>query len=134
MLGRPGGAPVCGGSMQKTLFLAGFDGSTGYNKHGNWFDHVVATGHDRTVDQDYRQLAQIGIKGVRDTVRWPLVDLGYGRYDFSTVDPFIRAAEEYRLCVIWDLFHYGFPKNLDLFSPNFVCRFADYCHAVAHYL
>jgi len=51
--------------MQKNLFLAGFDGSTGYNKHGQWFDHVVATGHDRTVEQDYWQLSQIGITASR---------------------------------------------------------------------
>ena len=120
--------------MQRKLFLAGFDGSTGYNKHGQWFDHVVATGHDRTVEQDYQQLSQIGIKSVRDTIRWPLVDLGYGRYDFSTVDAFVRAAEDHQICVIWDLFHYGFPENLNLLSPSFARRFADYCHAVAHYL
>jgi hypothetical protein len=120
--------------MQKSIFLAGFDGSTGYNKHGNWFDHVAATGHDRTVEQDYEALSNIGIRAVRDTVRWPLVDLGGGRYDFSTVDPLVLASERYQICVIWDLFHYGFPDQLDLLSPQFAQRFADYCHAVAHYL
>lgn len=120
--------------MRKHFFLAGFDGSTGYNKHGQWFDHVDATGHDRTVEQDYRDLSNIGIKTVRDTIRWPLVDLGYGRYDFSTVEAFVRAAEAYRISVIWDLFHYGFPKDVNLLSPSFVSRFADYCHAVVNYL
>ena len=39
--------------MFRSFFLAGFEGSTGYNRHGDWFDQVVATGHDRTVEQDY---------------------------------------------------------------------------------
>src|SRR5204863_8323021 len=34
----------------------------------------------------------------------------------------------------WDLFHYGYPDDLDPFSELFVRRFADYCHAVATYI
>ena len=68
----------------------GFEGSTGYNRHGRWFDQVAATGHDRTVEQDYRDLAALGIHAARETVRWPLVDHG-GRYDFSSLDPFVEA-------------------------------------------
>ena len=62
--------------MFRSFFLAGFEGSTGYNRHGQWFDQVAATGHDRSVDQDYRDLAALGIHAARETVRWPLVDRG----------------------------------------------------------
>ena len=31
--------------MFRSFFLAGFEGSTGYNRHGEWFDQVTATGH-----------------------------------------------------------------------------------------
>jgi hypothetical protein len=75
--------------MYRSFFLAGFEGSTGYNRHGQWFDQVVATGHDLTVDEDYRQLASFDIHAARETIRWPLVDLGRGCYDFSTVAPFV---------------------------------------------
>ena len=27
--------------MFRSFFLAGFEGSTGYNRHGQWFDQVV---------------------------------------------------------------------------------------------
>jgi hypothetical protein len=120
--------------MFKSFFLAGFEGSTGYNRHGHWFDQVVATGHDRTVDEDYRQLAELEIHAARETIRWPLVDLGRGRYDFSTVEPFIEAARRHRVEVIWDLFHYGYPQRLDLWSEAFPRRFADYCYAVGRYI
>lgn len=120
--------------MFRSFFLAGFEGSTGYNRDGRWFDQVVATGHDRTVEQDYRDLADLGIHGVRETVRWPLVDLGHGRYDFTSVDPFVEAARRNGVEVIWDLFHYGFPPGLDLLGEDFPKRFADYCSAVGRYI
>ena len=120
--------------MFRSFFLAGFEGSTGYNRHGDWFDQVVATGHHLTVDQDYRELAALGLHAARETVRWPLVDLGDGRYDFSTLEPFVEAARRHGVEVIWDLFHYGYPRGLDLEHPSFAARFADYCHAVARYI
>ena len=95
---------------------------------------MVATGHDRTVDEDYRQLAALDIHAARETIRWPLVDLGHGRYDFSTVEPFVEAARRHGVEVIWDLFHYGYPQGLDLWSEEFPKRFADYCYAVGRYI
>lgn len=120
--------------MFRSFFMAGFEGSTGYNRHGRWFDQVVATGHDKTVDDDYRQLAELDIHAARETIRWPLVDLGRGRYDFSTVEPFVEAARRHGVEVIWDLFHYGYPQGLDLWSEEFPKRFADYCYAVGRYI
>lgn len=120
--------------MFRSFFLAGFEGSTGYNRNGDWFDQVVATGHDRTVDRDYRDLAELGIHAARETVRWPLVDLGRGPYDFATVAPFLEAARRNQVEVIWDLFHYGFPRDIDLWSEDFPRRFADYCYAVGRYI
>ncbi|MCH3008737.1 hypothetical protein K3W82_14835, partial [Listeria monocytogenes] len=64
----------------------------------------------------------------------PLVDLGGGVFDFSSVDPMIRAARKHDIQVIWDLFHYGYPADLDLLSYAFPSRFADYCAACARYL
>lgn len=120
--------------MFRSFFLAGFEGSTGYNRHDQWFDQVVATGHEQTVGQDYRDIAELGIHAARETVRWPLVDLGQGRYDFSSVEPFVEAARRAHVEVIWDLFHYGYPRGVDLFSEDFPRRFADYCHTIGRYI
>lgn len=120
--------------MFRSFFIAGFEGSTGYNRHGDWFDQVVATGHDRTVEEDYRDLAAVGLHAARETIRWPLVDLGRGRYDFASVEPFVEAARRHGVEVVWDLFHYGYPRGLDLFGPDLPERFADYCWAVGRYI
>jgi hypothetical protein len=107
--------------MFQSFFLAGFEGSTGFNRHGEWFDQVVATGHDANVDEDYADIARLGLHAARETVRWPLVDCR-GRYDFSSLAPFIEAAKRHDVGVIWDLFHYGFPQDVDLRSEAFVRR------------
>lgn len=71
---------------------------------------------------------------MRDGIRWPLVDKGRGFFDFSSVEPLVRAARKYRIEVVWDLFHFGYPAGLDLLSPAFAHRFAEYCAACARYL
>src|SRR5215213_2830325 len=102
--------------MFRSFFLAGFECATGYNCHGAWIDQVAATNHDLHVDEDYRRLREVGIFAAREAIRWPLVDRGARRYDFSTVAPFLRASRENGVEVIWDLFHYGYPDGVDLFD------------------
>ena len=117
----------------RSFFLAGFECATGYNVHGAWIDQVAATQHDRFVDDDYRRLREVGIRAVRDAVRWPLVDRA-GRYDFASLAPFLAAARRHDIEVVWDLFHFGYPDDVDLFSASFPDRFADYCFATAHHV
>ena len=71
---------------------------------------------------------------MRDAIRWPLVDLGRGRYDFSSLEPMVHAARRHGIEVIWDLFHYGYPVGVELLSDAFAERFADYCAACARFL
>ena len=78
-------------TMFRTFFLAGFEGSTGYNRHGEWIDQIAATGHDDHLDADYARLRSVGIQAARESVRWPLVDRR-GRYDFGSLLPMLRAA------------------------------------------
>ncbi len=117
----------------KSFFQAGFECSTGYNRHGHWLDQICATKHDLWVEQDYARLAALGIYTIREGVRWPLVDQG-GRYDFATLEPFLHAAEKQGIEIIYDLFHFGYPADIDLFSADFPNRFADYCYAVAEFI
>lgn len=119
--------------MFRSFYLAGFECATGYNVHGEWIDQIAATEHDLHVDADYARLADVGIHAVREAIRWPLVDRG-GRYDFSSAEPFVRAAVAHDCDVIWDLFHYGYPDDLDPFTPEFVDRFESYCRAAARFV
>ena len=119
--------------MFRSFFFAGFEGTTGYNVRGEWLDQIAATHHDKHADEDYRRLHEVGIYAAREAVRWPLVDRK-GKYDFSTVKPFLEASRRYQVDVVWDLFHYGYPPDIDLFSEAFPKRFADYCYAAAKHI
>ena len=116
-----------------SFFHAGFECACGYNRHGDRMDQIAATEHDRFALEDYRRLARVGIRVAREAVRWPLVDVR-GRYDFRSLRPFVEAGLRYGITQIWDLFHYGYPDDLDPFAPEFVPRFAEYAYAVARYL
>jgi beta-glucosidase/6-phospho-beta-glucosidase/beta-galactosidase len=117
-------------TMFRTFFLAGFEGSTGYNRHGEWIDQIAATGHDDHLDADYARLRSVGIQAARESVRWPLVDRR-GRYDFGSLLPMLRAARAHDVELLLDLFHFGYPNDADPFDEGFASRFANYCWAVA---
>ena len=65
-------------------------------------------------------LAEHGIRTVRDGLRWHLIETAPGRYDWSSFLPMLRAARDTGTQVIWDLAHYGWPDDLDIWSPAFV--------------
>lgn len=117
----------------RSFFFAGFECATGFNASGDWIDQVSATHHDKHADEDYQRLRDVGIYAAREAIRWPLVDRRR-QYDFSSVEPFLQASRNYGIDVIWDLFHYGYPEDIDIFSNAFPERFADYCYAAAKHL
>lgn len=97
---------------------------------GRRLDMIAAIGHDLHTAQDYRQLAEFGIRTVRDGFRWHLIDRA-GRYDWSSIRPMLQAARETDTQVIWDLLHYGWPDDLDIWSPGFADRFARFASQCA---
>jgi beta-glucosidase/6-phospho-beta-glucosidase/beta-galactosidase len=119
--------------MFRSFFFAGFECATGYNALGEWIDQVAATHHDKHAEEDYKRLADVGIYAAREAIRWPMVDRN-GRYDFSSVKPFVDASNRHGIDVIWDLFHYGYPEGIDLLSEEFPRRFADYCYEAALFI
>ncbi|MFN7930747.1 MAG: glycoside hydrolase [Blastocatellia bacterium] len=120
--------------MFRSFLQAGFEGTTGYNRHGEWIDQIVATEHDLHVSEDYARLRELGVLTIREAVRWPLVQRAPRRYDFSSLDPFLAASSKHGLEIIYDLFHFGYPSHLDIFAADFPQHFADYCYAVGSYL
>src|SRR5690349_17196292 len=126
-------------SLFPSFFLAGFECATPINRQGRRIDPLAATEHDRRALEDYQALQRVGIHAVREGVRWNLIDrqgarASRSRYDFRPLRPFVEAALETGMTVIWDLFHYGYPDGLDPFSEDFIRRFVDYCDAVARYV
>jgi beta-glucosidase/6-phospho-beta-glucosidase/beta-galactosidase len=117
-----------------TFFMAGFESSTFLWRDGERKDYTVLTGHDRHYRRDFECAMELGIGVIREAVRWPLVDKGHGRYDWSNVDPMIDALESCHITGIWDLCHYGLPDGCDPFSEDCVTRFRDYCRAIAEHI
>jgi hypothetical protein len=119
--------------MFRSFVWAGFECATGVNRRGEWIDQIAATEHDRFLEEDYERLAVIGMRTVRDAVRWPIVDHG-GRMDFASVAPMLAAANRHGIELILDLFHFGYPPGVDLFSSEFPERFEEYCYSVARFV
>jgi beta-glucosidase/6-phospho-beta-glucosidase/beta-galactosidase len=114
-----------------SFLLAGYECSSHCRNDGRRLDLLNATGHARWVTSDYQQLAAMGIRSIRDGLRWHLIETRPGHYDWSSFLPMLRAARACDLQVIWDLCHYGYPDGLDIWRPAFVERFARFCAAVA---
>jgi beta-glucosidase/6-phospho-beta-glucosidase/beta-galactosidase len=112
-----------------TFFGGGFECSSHRLDTGKRLDLVAATGHDRHAAADYRRLRKEGMRTAREGIRWHLIEKRAGHFDFTSVLPMIRAAEENNVQVIWDLCHYGYPDDVDIFKPHFVRRFAALARA-----
>ncbi len=108
----------------RSFFQGGFECSTHRRRDGRRLDVIAAVGHDRHALQDYRQLAGLGLRTIRDGFRWHLIEPSPGRYDWSSIVPMLRAARLANVQVIWDLLHYGWPDDIDIWRPDFVKRFA----------
>lgn len=117
------------GQTFDSFLMAGFECSSHRRRDGVRLDLIRATGHDRHALRDYRLCADLGFKTIRDGLRWHLVEKSPGRYDWSSWQPMLEAAEQIGLQVIWDLFHYGSPDCVDQAAPDFAKRFTDFALA-----
>lgn len=115
----------------RSFFHGGFECSSHRRADGRRLDLIAATGHEAHAYNDYSLLVSRGMLTCRDGMRWHLMEPRSGVYDFSSFLPMLRASQRAGVQVIWDLCHYGWPDDLDVFSPEFVSRFARFSKAVA---
>lgn len=111
--------------------MGGFESSSHRRADGRQLDLIASTRHDEQAFGDYRVVAGCGLDTVRDALRWHLIEAEPGRYDWSSFLPMLRAARQAGVQVIWDLCHYGVPHGLDIWSAEFLDRFAAFCAAAA---
>lgn len=114
-----------------SFFMGGFECSTHRGQDGRRLDLIEGTAHQRWAAQDFRALLEHGVASARDGLRWHLIETTPGQYDWSSFLPQLRAAEQTGVQVIWDLCHYGWPDDLDIWRPHFVERFARFAAAAA---
>src|SRR5262245_4424305 len=105
--------------MFRSFVWAGFECATGINARGDAIDQVAATGHERFLEEDYARVAAEGMRTVREGVRWPIVDRN-GTLDLASVERILDAARTSDVEPVLDLFHFGFPEGVDLFSESFL--------------
>ncbi len=117
-----------------SFILGGFECSTHRLPTGRRLDLVHSTRHDELAANDYRLLQEYGIRTARDGLRWHLIEPQSGKYDFSTATPMLKAARDTGMQVIWDLWHYGWPDGLDMFSAEFVERFTAFARQAATHI
>ncbi len=130
-LRRP--APPRPSPLFKSFFHGGFECSTHRRAHDRRrVDVIAATRHDALAEHDYRLLAtRHGIRTVRDGVRWHLVEKEPARFDWSSLLGQLEAARVAGTEVIWDLLHYGWPDDVDVWSAAFVDRFTRFAAEAA---
>ncbi|WP_312367002.1 glycosyltransferase [Ensifer sp.] len=120
-----------------SFFQGGFECSTHHipGKSGTLphrrLDVIASTQHDQYAEEDYRQLMGHGIRTVRDGFRWHLIERSPGRYTWDSALSMISAGRRTGTQIIWDLLHYGWPDDIDLWSPAFVERFSMFAGAAA---
>ena len=115
----------------RSFFSGGFECASHRRHHTGRLDVIRATQHDIRAAEDYRLLAEVGIRTVRDGLRWHLIEVTPGHYDWSSFLPMLEAAEATKTQVIWDLCHWGVPDDVNPLASNFVGRFEQFAAAAA---
>jgi hypothetical protein len=120
---------MLGSSVLRQIFQsflqAGYECSTHKLRNGRRLDLVSATQHDRFVREDYDRALSEGMQTVREGLRWPLIEQTPGKLSFTSLYPFLTAAREKKIQIIWDILHFGWPDHLDVFKPEFVISFGE---------
>jgi beta-glucosidase/6-phospho-beta-glucosidase/beta-galactosidase len=124
--------------MSENLFnsflMGGFECSTHRNRAGKRLDMIAATRHDEFAEPDYERLMRLGLRTARDGVRWHLIEVEPGRFDFSSLEKQVAAVKATGIQIIWDIFHYGFPDDVDVTNRQFADRFARFAAATCEFL
>lgn len=116
-------------TLFKSFWMGGFECSTHKRSDGKRLDLLAATKHDRFFHNDYLKLKNMGLQTMRDGLRWHLIEQRPYEYDWSQVVPMLKAADELDIEIIWDICHYGWPDDLNIFSSQFALRFAEFATA-----
>ncbi|WP_182086466.1 glycosyltransferase [Aureimonas sp. ME7] len=119
-------------TLFRSFFQGGFESSTHRRAHDRRrIDMIAASYHDRFAGADYRALQGHGIRTVRDGLRWHLIEPEPGRTDWTSLEAQLAAAETTGTQVVWDILHYGWPDDLDIWRPEFVTRFTRFAAEAA---
>ena len=113
--------------------MGGFECTDQLNAFGHRVDFLKITGHLERMDEDYRDLALLNIRTVREGIRWSQVERAPFVYDWTTVARMIESGRAHGIQQVWDICHFGYPDDLTPLHPMFARRFAAVCRAFAEF-
>lgn len=116
-----------------SYWQAGYEGADHINVAGHPLSMNDSTQHAIRAYDDYLLLKEFGIQTVRESIGWRSVEKD-GYFDFSPIELRARAAQKLGLQVVWTLCHYGWPDDIDVYSPAFIDRFAYFSEHAVNYL
>ncbi|MBE2267886.1 MAG: beta-galactosidase [Anaerolinea sp.] len=94
-------------------------------------DEVKLIRHDEFLRQDYQLLVELGVVGVRDAARWYITHPAPHTFDWTWLDQLMAVADDSKMTLYLDLWHYGYPDWLDLLAPDAPLHFAEFARAIA---
>jgi beta-glucosidase/6-phospho-beta-glucosidase/beta-galactosidase len=113
--------------------MGGYECADHINRSGERVNLLRETEHDVRAEEDYRDIAELDIKVVREGICWSAVETSPYVFDFTEVKNRIAAADELGIQIIWDLCHFGYPDGLFPTHPQFCDRFVALCSAFASF-
>jgi len=116
------------------MFWGGFECSEQRLECGRRLDLVESTRHEEFAAADYERLRAVGISVCREGVGWTRSERSRGLYDFTSAAVRLQAARRQGVHLVWDLLHFGWPEDVDIYSAAFPQRFARYARAFARWL
>lgn len=123
--------PSDAGSPFRSFWMGGYECTDQLNAFGNRVDFLTITKHLEFLDEDYRNLARLNIRTVREGIRWSHIEKSPFVYDWTVVARQIESARAHGIQQVWDICHFGYPDDLTPLHPMFARRFAAVCRAFA---
>jgi hypothetical protein len=122
------------GPLFEGVFLGGFECSDHRLECGRRLDLLRSTRHDELAEADYLRLLSVGMTACREGVSWVRSEPRAGHFEFRSACQRYAAARRTGVEILWDLLHFGWPDDVDVFAPSFPARFGRYARAFARFL
>lgn len=98
---------------------------------GRRVDSAAGNRHDQLFERDYDLLMEIGVLGVRESLRWHRMAPRAGDLHSVELLDRLRALERRGMRALWSLTQFGLPDWVDVWSESFPSVFAEYARRVA---